>query len=32
MALQQHAAAVSEAPESWLPWNFQQAIAAAGSG
>jgi hypothetical protein len=32
MALQQHAAAVSKAPESWLPWNFQQAIAAAGSG
>jgi transposase len=32
MALQQHAANVSKAPQSWLPWNYQQAIAAAGSG
>jgi hypothetical protein len=32
MALQQHAAAVLKAPQSWLPWNFQQAIAAAGCG
>lgn len=32
MALQQHAAAVAKAPESWLPWNYQEAIAAAGSG
>jgi transposase len=32
MALQQHAAAVPKAPEIWLPWNYRQAIAAAGSG
>jgi transposase len=32
MALQQHAAAVPKAPDRWLPWNFQQAIAAAGCG
>jgi hypothetical protein len=32
MALQQHAAAVAKAPEMWLPWNFQQTIAAAGCG
>jgi hypothetical protein len=32
MALQQHAAAVPTAPDMWLPWNYQQAIAAAGSG
>jgi transposase len=32
MALQQHAAAVPKAPDRWLPWNYQQAIAAAGCG
>jgi hypothetical protein len=32
MTLQQHAAAVPKAPESWLPWNYEQAIAAAGCG
>jgi len=32
MALQERTAGVAKAPESWLPWNFQQAIAAAGSG
>ena len=32
MALQQHAAAVPKAPDMWLPWNYQQAIAAAGCG
>ena len=32
MALQQHAATVPKAPMSWLPWNFQEAIAASGSG
>jgi hypothetical protein len=32
MALQQHAAAAAKAPVSWLPWNYQQAIAAAGCG
>jgi hypothetical protein len=32
MALQKHAATLLKAPESWLPWNYQQAIAAAGSG
>ena len=32
MALQQHAASVPKAPDRWLPWNYQQAIAAAGSG
>jgi hypothetical protein len=30
-ALQQHAA-VPKAPMSWLPWNYQLAIAASGSG
>jgi len=32
MALQQHTAAASKALESWLPWNYQEAIAASGSG
>jgi len=32
MALQQHAAVVAKTPDIWLPWNYQQAIAAAGSG
>jgi hypothetical protein len=32
MALQQHVAAVPKAPQSWLPWNYEQAIAAAGCG
>jgi len=31
-ALRQHAAAGPKAPESWLPWNCEKAIAAAGSG
>jgi hypothetical protein len=32
MALQRHAAAGPKAPESWLPWNYHQAIAAVGCG
>jgi len=32
MALQQHADAALKTPESWLPWNYEQAIAAAGCG
>lgn len=32
MALQQHAAAVPKAADRWLPWNYKQAIPAAGSG
>ena len=32
MALQHHAAAVPKAPQSWLPWNYEQAIAAVGCG
>jgi len=32
MALQQHAAAVPKTPDRWLPWNYEQAIAAAGCG
>jgi hypothetical protein len=27
-----HAAAVPKVPQSWLPWNYEQAIAAAGCG
>ena len=30
MALQQHAAAVPKAPESWLPWNYPQLDEALG--
>jgi transposase len=32
IALQQHAGAVAKAPEKWLPWNYEQAIAAVGCG
>jgi len=32
MALQRHATAVPKAPQSWRPWNYEQAIAATGCG